>query len=633
MGRTCATSVPNFTGNNRHFAVNVALASKLKPIKPFAFLCRENPAQLHRLIPWLNRELVSLCPTTPHSIPYLLQNIENLLQTYDMTSREFRRRVRTFVPNYTEHFVHELINFARTPYDIIGYDRNVAYNPVFEDDRVIMLSSSSSDESDIEFVLDMRLTNMDASTTATNGGGPSTAIESAASTSASATTSAASSSNPFSNLVRRNRMLLGNDGHVVTPPSVRAMIDDDTDSGEEEITNYLHTKPTVSNEELIRGRGETAASPAPIPDQNNQSSSRTSEQTVIVSRSNNSSSGSVAVPSPAAVAVVVTHSNAVATETSANATSVVDHSDSDSDDCQFVCAKKPPHLRTPEFVELNSESDSDVVFVDETKLTGQAIKTEKNAKSKVPSIIVSSAGPSSVPSTNIIVSSGRRKRRHPDGDDINATPTSPTEDTPENLTTAMAMCAAIRDLRDATTLAADMTVANMEIKPSTSAQWKVPLDGQTSSVDLYQSANRPNAIVFNQNIHARAIPFMARKSAGGGKRIFEESSSSDDENSSEAELSSSSSSQNSSSGTDIKSSSHEEFVVSASTRKQKSTNDEPQRAMRKRFRKRVNTKQVAARKKKNSKSSIKPKRACKNRNQRTKMTPDTTSSSDEEHSD
>lgn len=36
---------------------------------------------------------------------------------------------------------------------------------------------------------------------------------------------------------------------------------------------------------------------------------------------------------------------------------------SDSDECLFVCAKKPPHLRTPEYVELNSDSDSDVVFV------------------------------------------------------------------------------------------------------------------------------------------------------------------------------------------------------------------------------------------------------------------------------
>lgn len=40
--------------------------------------------------------------------------------------------------------------------------------------------------------------------------------------------------------------------------------------------------------------------------------------------------------------------------------------DTDSDECQFVQAIKPPHLRTPEYVSLNSEDeDSDVVFVNE----------------------------------------------------------------------------------------------------------------------------------------------------------------------------------------------------------------------------------------------------------------------------
>ena len=40
---------------------------------------------------------------------------------------------------------------------------------------------------------------------------------------------------------------------------------------------------------------------------------------------------------------------------------------SDSDDILFVREQKPPHLRTPELVSLNSESDSDVMFVDEQK--------------------------------------------------------------------------------------------------------------------------------------------------------------------------------------------------------------------------------------------------------------------------
>lgn len=593
----------------------------------FRFFFRENPAQLHRLIPWLNRELVSLCPTAPLTIPYLLQSIETLLQTHDMTSREFRRRIRAIVPNYTDHFVHELINFARSPFDIIGYDRNVAYNPVFEDDRVITLSSSSSDESDIEFVIDMRSTtnNVDEQRGATaTTSAQSTATENAASTS------------------RILRMLSGSEGPLVTPPSVRALFDDATDSDEEEITNYLHTNSTVSNEEIIRGRTDAAAAAiaAAVNDNNNQSS-RTSDQTVIVSTNNTNNSNSpatIAVPSPAAVAVVVAHtSTSNPMETNAVIANVADDSASDSDECQFVCAKKPPHLRTPEFVELNSESDSDVVFVDEMQLTGQAIKVEKNGRSKASSIIVSTAGPSSVSSTNVIVSSGRRKRRH-HNDEANAVGANRNQmdEIAENLTSAVFATICETSIASAVAAAATATPPNttIEMKPSTSSQWKVSLDAQASSVDLYQSANRPNAIVFNRNSHPRALAFMARKSAGGGKRIYEASSSSDDEKSTDAELSSTSSTSNSSSDSDdIQSSSHEEYVVSASPRKRKSTTEVTPRATRKRYRKKVNVKQIAARKKKNSKSSIKPQRAPKKRTKRIKMTPDTTSSSsDEEHS-
>lgn len=44
-------------------------------------------------------------------------------------------------------------------------------------------------------------------------------------------------------------------------------------------------------------------------------------------------------------------------------------SDTDSSECEFVLERKPPHLRTPEMVSLNSESDSDVVFINEEKGT------------------------------------------------------------------------------------------------------------------------------------------------------------------------------------------------------------------------------------------------------------------------
>lgn len=507
---------------------------------------------------------------------------------------------------------------------MVGYDRNVAYNPVFEDELIIMLSSSSSDESDVELV-DMRTTSVAATATTTTS--QPTATQNTASTSGSAM---AASANPFAELIRRNLRMLPSRANVplVTPPSVLALEDDETDSGEEEITNYLHTKPSVSNEDIIRGRTDAAASPAAANDNNNQSSSRTSDQSVIVALNRNSSNlnATHTVPSPGAVAVVVTHASAAVPNANGTNAVAANNSDSDSDECQFVWAKKPPHLRTPEYVELNSESDSDVVFVDETVPSGQAIKVESNGKSKTTSgIIMSTAGPSTVSSTNLIVSISRRKRRH-NNDDDSATASNQIEQSPQNYTSAA--CATICETAKAVTVAAATAAAAtattatsdknvIDIKPSTSGQWRVTME------------SRPNAIVFNRNSNARAIAFMARKSVGGVKRIYETSSSSDDEKSTDAELASSSSTTNSSSDSaDLQSSSHEEYAVSTNTSKRKANCEVSPQTMRKRYRKKANVKQIAARKKKNSISPIKPKRVPKNRNQRLKAPIDSTSSSD-----
>lgn len=65
-----------------------------------------------------------------------------------------------------------------------------------------------------------------------------------------------------------------------------------------------------------------------------------------------------------------------------------ENADSDSEECLFVCAKKPPHLRTPEYVELlNSDSDSDVVFVSSEKMPTLVLpeSDESNAKVAEPS--------------------------------------------------------------------------------------------------------------------------------------------------------------------------------------------------------------------------------------------------------
>lgn len=98
-------------------------------------------------MPWLNRELLSVVPSSPYTTGSLLHSIDELIQNYDMTSRSFRRRVHQYVFQHTDHFIHELVNFARSPFDMIAYDRHVMYTPMFDDDVIVAVSSS--DESDL----------------------------------------------------------------------------------------------------------------------------------------------------------------------------------------------------------------------------------------------------------------------------------------------------------------------------------------------------------------------------------------------------------------------------------------------------------------------------------------------------
>jgi len=58
-------------------------------------------------------------------------NITNLimrsLTTYEIRETFMFNSLRPYLDNRTEHFCHELYNFANSPYDIIGYDRHVQF--------------------------------------------------------------------------------------------------------------------------------------------------------------------------------------------------------------------------------------------------------------------------------------------------------------------------------------------------------------------------------------------------------------------------------------------------------------------------------------------------------------------------
>ncbi|KYM94807.1 hypothetical protein ALC62_14402 [Cyphomyrmex costatus] len=90
---------------------------------------RRQPQELDRLIPWLNRELQVLLNNEPTHVAYVLSVIMETLTQHDIRSPEFRNIVRPFFAIHTDHFAHELLNFAQTNFDLVGYDQSVTYLP------------------------------------------------------------------------------------------------------------------------------------------------------------------------------------------------------------------------------------------------------------------------------------------------------------------------------------------------------------------------------------------------------------------------------------------------------------------------------------------------------------------------
>ncbi|GAB0090327.1 hypothetical protein DMENIID0001_050480 [Sergentomyia squamirostris] len=198
---------------------------------------RDNPAQVHRLMPFISRETRSLL-ASEEAASSAVSQILVLLTMHDITSPGFRSRIRHFFNDNTDHFIHELFNFAQAPYDLIGYDNNVHY------------------------------------VNRTSGSG----------------------------------------------------------------VNVNITPPSFETDDIVRMAvppGDVAPQPPAQSSGQSSTTARDPRNSLIFQMGRNIEISST--------------------------------SDDESDDCQFVLELKPPHLRTPEMVSLNSESDSDVIFVDESR--------------------------------------------------------------------------------------------------------------------------------------------------------------------------------------------------------------------------------------------------------------------------
>uniref|UniRef100_L7M182 E3 ubiquitin-protein ligase Topors n=1 Tax=Rhipicephalus pulchellus TaxID=72859 RepID=L7M182_RHIPC len=89
---------------------------------------RENPACTHRLIPWLNRELVALLGGGEGQVTFTTELVLALITRYEVCCLEFAEHVRPFFGTRTAHFLHELAAFVASPLDMVAYDRVAVYD-------------------------------------------------------------------------------------------------------------------------------------------------------------------------------------------------------------------------------------------------------------------------------------------------------------------------------------------------------------------------------------------------------------------------------------------------------------------------------------------------------------------------
>ncbi len=140
-------------------SVSDAITGRYRECGPRWF--RNNPAQKHRLVPWLNRELNAILrEERGQRSAYVLDLVLNAIESSEIRSAEFHDRLAPYLGNDTEHFQHEFYYFARSVYDMIGFDRHADYTerqrnappPRDPNNETLVISSDDDDDDDIEVV-------------------------------------------------------------------------------------------------------------------------------------------------------------------------------------------------------------------------------------------------------------------------------------------------------------------------------------------------------------------------------------------------------------------------------------------------------------------------------------------------
>lgn len=89
---------------------------------------QRNPACLHRLVPWLKRELLVLYGAHGSLVNIVQHVIMSRITRYDMEDGAIHEELRPFLQGRTQHFLHEFISFAKAPYNMEAYDQHAVYD-------------------------------------------------------------------------------------------------------------------------------------------------------------------------------------------------------------------------------------------------------------------------------------------------------------------------------------------------------------------------------------------------------------------------------------------------------------------------------------------------------------------------
>uniref|UniRef100_A0A8C2Q2A4 E3 ubiquitin-protein ligase Topors n=1 Tax=Cyprinus carpio TaxID=7962 RepID=A0A8C2Q2A4_CYPCA len=93
-----------------------------------ATFLRQNPGCLRRLLPWLQRELTVLYGSHGSLVNIVQNIIISRIMNYNMEDTAIRDELRPFLLARTDHFLHELVSFARSTLNMEAYDQQAVYD-------------------------------------------------------------------------------------------------------------------------------------------------------------------------------------------------------------------------------------------------------------------------------------------------------------------------------------------------------------------------------------------------------------------------------------------------------------------------------------------------------------------------